>query len=85
MYSVAPNSIFCPACGSNAGVLGETLNHPKRVLHHCRCHGCLLLFDRIVAPNGKGVTVLYAVPSRDAGRPRVHVVPDPAREGVHAS
>jgi len=86
MYSVAPTNVYCPCCGSRSSVLGEAHANPKRALHHCQCSACLLCFDRIVALNGKGMTVLYAVPtSSGRTRARVRVVPDPGQEGAHAS
>ena len=53
--------------------------------HYCQCNTCLLQFDRIMAPNGKGVTVLYAVPSSKRTRPQVRVVHGSTREDAHAS
>jgi hypothetical protein len=51
---------------------------------HCQCNACLASFDRVRAPNGKGWTTLYAVPSSARGSRFVRVVPD-NREDAHAS
>jgi hypothetical protein len=80
----APCDVRCPCCGSFSSVLGSSDHHRGRTFMHCQCNTCLVSFDRILAPNGKGVTTLYAVPSSARGSRFVRVVPN-TREDAHAS
>jgi hypothetical protein len=83
-FGVSLNNVRCVSCGSQANVLGAVENKQGRVFQQCQCDACLLTFDRITSPNGKGVTTLYAVPSLERTRKVVRVVPG-SREDAHAS
>jgi hypothetical protein len=85
MYrAAAPLDVHCPCCGSPSNVLGTSERDRGRTFMHCQCSACLVPFDRIRAPNGKGMTTLYAVPSSVRSGRFVRVVPD-NREDAHAS
>jgi len=88
----SPYAIRCPGCGAQSNLLGAD-NRRGRTFQYCQCNTCALSFDRVIAPNGHGATVLYAVPSSQRLRqtPRVAAssaqanVARGAQEDAHAS